>query len=565
MIYPSQRNESEELIMTIDKYTDWNTLPGEIVSYIAATRSQMVDDEKRCAAILELDQPVGEYTPFVVSFVGRFKTGKSSLINALLGMDILPTKATTATTVITRIIYGPTMCAYVRERGNLRPVSIREAQEVILNHKVSDVNNTPDVIFELPVDWLKGNIELRDTPGMDDSAQNGLLEAIALNALKDTDLCVLVYDAYQFISAKEREITQKAQEQLGGNIVFAVNRTNLINSIEGLNQVEKAAKTVFSGMGNDLVGNDRHYLMCSAPGMVDLDGFDVWLKDILAPGHTDRLNSLRKRAVSSGISEMYEEVSGGLKGLVTEASDLLSELSAEHKRRIDKAQQEINRARNNRRNKVLADRLKVELALCDTTGLQAHIKEKRSGNAQSYDAFSKVTVRDFYSNKAAKTFTEYAPYMKTYGYDFIGKAVNSLTFPSTHTKTVAASGREVGGGAIFGGVIGFLFGGPAGAAVCAGIGAALGGSSSSVDDSESNTVSFVQSNVLNSIKTQLYSVFSREVQRIDSEAASKCAVCKSGLEVHIDAMRSLMQDLNRRLISEQLSRMEKYAKQYANQ
>ena len=151
--------------------------------------------------------------------------------------------------------------------------------------------------------------------------------------------------------------------------------------------------------------------------------------------------------------------------------------------------------------------------------------------------------------------------MKTYGYDFIGKAVNSLTFPGTHTKTVAASGGEVGGGAIVGGVIGLLFGGPAGAAVGAGIGAAFGGSSSSVDDSESNTISFVQSNVLNPIKTQLYSVFSREIQRIDSEAASKCAACKSGLEMHIDAMRRLMYDLNRRLISEQLSRMEKHAKQ----
>ena len=551
--------------MTIDKYTDWNTLPGEIVSYIAATRSQMADDEKRCAAILELDQPVGEYAPFVVSFVGRFKTGKSSLINALLGMDILPTKATTATTVITRIVYGPMICAYVREHGDLRPVSIQKAQDVILNHKVSDVGNTPDVIFELPVEWLKGNIELRDTPGMDDSTQNGLLEKISLNALVDTDLCVLVYDACQFFSAKEREITMKAQEQLGGNIVFAVNRTNLLHSVEDLNQVEKTAKTVFGDMGNDLVGNNRHYLMCSAPGMIELDDFDVWLKDILTPEHADRLNSLRKRAVSASISGVYEDVSGGLKGFVTEASDLLRELSEEHKRRIDKAQQEINRDRNNQRNKVLADRLKVEQALCDTTGLQAHIKEERSSNTQSYDAFydafSKVTVRTFYINKAAEAFTAYAPYMKTYGYDFIGKAVNSLTFPGTHTKTVAASGGEVGGGAIVGGVIGLLFGGPAGAAVGAGIGAAFGGSSSSVDDSESNTISFVQSNVLNPIKTQLYSVFSREVQRIDSEAASKCAACKSGLEMHIDAMRRLMYDLNRRLISEQLSRMEKHAKQ----
>lgn len=79
--------------------------------------------------------------------------------------------------------------------------------------------------------------------------------------------------------------------------------------------------------------------------------------------------------------------------------------------------------------------------------------------------------------------------------------------------------------------------------------------------SENNRFDAEQNASLISSYRSSYSVFSREVQRIDSEAASKCAVCKSGLEVHIDAMRSLMQDLNRRLISEQLSRMEKHAKQ----
>lgn len=545
--------------MTIDKYTDWNTLPGELASYIAATRSQMANNEKRCAAILKLDQPVAEYTPFVVSFVGRFKTGKSSLINALLGMDILPTKATTATTVITRIVYGPTTCAYVREHGDLRPVSIQEAQDVILNHKVTDVDNTPDVIFELPVDWLKGNVELRDTPGMDDSAQNGLLEAIALNALKDTDLCVLVYDAYQFFSAKEREITQKAQEQLGGNIVFAVNRTNLLNSIEGLNQVEKTAKTVFGGMGNDLVGNDRHYLMCSAPGMVDLDGFDVWLKDILAPEHADRLNSLRKRAVSSGISEMYGEVRGTLAALADETNGLLSELTAEHNRRITKAHEELNNAMRNQKNKVKADRLVVEKFLCDTNGLEAHLKEKRSGNTQSYEIFSKTTVREYYTKRAANAFSAYSPYMRRYSCEFIAQATNGLSFPGTHSRTQAASGGEVGGGAVFGGLIGSLFG-PVGAMIGAGIGAAIGGSSTNVDDSEANTVTFVQNNVLNAIKTHLSSVFSLELQRLDSEAGCACAACKSGLEDHMETVRNLIKDINSHLTGEQFNRMKAYVK-----
>lgn len=544
--------------MTIDQYSDKKARYGDIYAYITDVRKQMTAAQKQCSEILRLDRPVSKYSPFVVSFVGRFKTGKSSLINALLGMEILPTKATTATTVITRIVYGSTACAYIRQHGDLRPVSIHEAQDVILNHKVTDVDNTPEVIFELPVDWLKGNVELRDTPGMDDSAQNGLLEKIALNALKDTDLCVLVYDAYQFVSAKEREIMKKAQEQLGGNVVFAVNRINLLHSIEGLNQVEKVAQTVFSGMGNDLVGNDRHYLMCSAPGMVDLDGFDVWLKDILSASNANNLDLLRNQAVSSRIRETYEGVCGNLAALEDESKDLLNELTAEHECRIDNVQGGINSAMRSRKNKIKEDHMEVEELICNTSGLEAHLKEKRSGDTQSYDAFSKQTVREYYTKRAEDVFSSCCPYMERYGYDFIAKAVGELYFPGTHSRSQSASGGKVGGGALLGGIIGSIFGFGVGTAIGAAIGAAIGGSSTSVDDSEANTVIFVQSNVLNAIKTHLSDVFSSELDRIDSEADDACAACKSGMEEPMKAVKGLMRDLDMQLTGEPLSEMKMY-------
>lgn len=374
-------------------------------------------------------------------------------------MDILPTKATTATSVITRIVYGPTMCAYVREHGNLRPVSIQEAQDVILNHRVTDVYNTPEVIFELPVDWLKGNIELHDTPGMDDSAQNGLLEKIAQNALKDTDLCVFVYDACQFISARESEITQKVQTQLGGNVVFAVNRINLLNSIDGLNQVENMAKTVFSGMGNELVGNDRHYLMCSAPGMADLDGFDIWLKDIMDSSNADKLNDLRRRTASAKIGEMYEEVRGNLAAIEDEAKCLLDGMEKEHKRRIGNVQDGINSTMRSQKIRIKEDRMKVDEFLCDTSGLSEYlIKKKRSGNSRNYNAVSKAAVREYYTKRAEEAFSSYCPYMERYGYDFIAEAVDGFNFPGTHSYSKSASGSEVGSGAVIGGILGTIFG-----------------------------------------------------------------------------------------------------------
>lgn len=111
------------------------------------------------------------------------------------------------------------------------------------------------------------------------------------------------------------------------------------------------------------------------------------------PGYADLM---RERAASSGIGNMYAEVSAILKECMGEAANLMSALSVEHHHRIEKAQEEIKRESSNQRKKALEDRLKVEQFLCGTTGLQTYIQGKRSGNTQDYDAFSKGAVKDFY-------------------------------------------------------------------------------------------------------------------------------------------------------------------------
>ncbi len=48
-----------------------------------------------------------------IAFIGTFKSGKSTLINALIGRDILPTKANRATGVITEIVNSPELQAFI--------------------------------------------------------------------------------------------------------------------------------------------------------------------------------------------------------------------------------------------------------------------------------------------------------------------------------------------------------------------------------------------------------------------------------------------------------------------
>src|SRR6266571_7233152 len=44
---------------------------------------------------------------FLISVVGEFKRGKSTLLNALLGRDLLPTGVLPLTAVATEVAYGP--------------------------------------------------------------------------------------------------------------------------------------------------------------------------------------------------------------------------------------------------------------------------------------------------------------------------------------------------------------------------------------------------------------------------------------------------------------------------
>lgn len=261
------------------------------------TAEQVISDIKKSIdqyqqeldAVRSLDQPVTQYSPFVVSFVGKFKTGKSSLINALLGMELLPTKTTTCTSVVTRIIRGRKLRAWLGTGESRREVPLEEAKKAIQEYQVEDPMHPMDVILEVPVPWLSYGVELRDTPGMDDSAQNGHLETIAMNALKDTDLCICVYDASSMISSKERERSRYIHQSMGGNVVHIVNRTNLLNNVQQLHEIEALCDQFFGGMKpfeDKVSGTGEYYTVCSASGMVELDGFDLWLRKIISGKRT---------------------------------------------------------------------------------------------------------------------------------------------------------------------------------------------------------------------------------------------------------------------------------------
>lgn len=487
------------------------------------------------------NKPVSSETPFVISFVGRFKTGKSSLVNALIGADILPTKATTATSVVTRIFYGASAKCWLSDGNEDKEITIEEGKEIILNYKVTDVERPVEVIFELPIPWLKDNIELRDTPGMDDSSQDGNLEKIALNALNDTDLCICVYDASTMISEKERTRTQKIHSTMSGNVVYVVNCTNRLNSIESVHQVENLANNFFGSMDYSIPDMGKYYMVCSAPKMIELDGFDQWLKKFVYKNNLTMLNEVRKNTGVGQINTCRKDFVAKAEWYSERIEQQIEFLKNKHEEIIRKKQQENIRI-------VQAEVKEFDKKVIDManelSNTSSNLREKIQickNDGTDYESKTKTETQNYFIESYKAKIGNYGNYFEKNDVGFLKQAFNGITFPGVHTKAVAATTGEKSGWAIAGGIIGSIIAPGIGTAIGTAIGAAIGSADTTVDDSVYNTMSFIESSVVPLIKTAINEKISATRKKIKDK---KNQACNSGLEDLIAQTESVQKMIN---------------------
>ena len=103
-----------------------------------------------------------------VAILGQFKAGKSSFVNSLLGVPILPVGVVPVTTVITRLSYGPAKRAIVTYYdGRESEIGFSEIEEYISEAKNKANEKNVDVVdIELPSLEPYAGLRLVDTPGL---------------------------------------------------------------------------------------------------------------------------------------------------------------------------------------------------------------------------------------------------------------------------------------------------------------------------------------------------------------------------------------------------------------
>lgn len=144
-----------------------------------------------------------------VAVVGQFKAGKSSLLNSLMGMPLLPIRAVPATSVITVATYGAQPGAVMtRLSGTERSIDMDELKLYVTEqHNPHNCREVAQVRLTTPSLASYPDLELVDTPGL--GSVFGTASALSASWLPNIGAALVTVNATQPLSAADVALIQQ--------------------------------------------------------------------------------------------------------------------------------------------------------------------------------------------------------------------------------------------------------------------------------------------------------------------------------------------------------------------
>jgi len=229
-----------------------------------ATRLQSIATE---LGLAELGESIVEDTERRLSdsriravVLGEIKQGKSTLINALLGKDVLPTGVTPTTGATVIVREGDAPGPHLRREDDSRiGLEAERFNRLAKGPLTKDAKTDPDDegVLEYDVDAgvLPGALELVDTPGINDIAK--FRASVSRGELPHADILILALDATQLLNRTEMAFLKDAVAAVGGladsgaTLLLAVNRIDLIAERERPRLVEYIDSELAAMVGAD--------------------------------------------------------------------------------------------------------------------------------------------------------------------------------------------------------------------------------------------------------------------------------------------------------------------------
>jgi len=186
---------------------------------------------------------------FNLVLIGRFSRGKTSLVNAILGMDRLPTGIVPLTSVITSVAYGSAERVMLRFARSFMDQEVPLAslpQYVTQQGNPGNAKGINEAEVQLPAEFLRRGFHFVDTPGLGSAFEENTRTTESYLPEADAFLLVTSFDSP--LSEEEmrffREVSSSTRR-----IFFVLNKQDAVNEgerAEALDYVRRQLDAKFS-------------------------------------------------------------------------------------------------------------------------------------------------------------------------------------------------------------------------------------------------------------------------------------------------------------------------------
>jgi GTP-binding protein EngB required for normal cell division len=249
---------------------------------------------------------------FNLVVVGQFKRGKTSLINALLGVDILPVAVVPLTSIATIMTWGEALRIKVHfidgRMAEIKPESLSEYVTEKGNPK--NVKAVHEVFVTYPSPYLKDGVQLIDTPGVGSIYQHNT--DVAYQYLPKSDAALFLLSVDQPMSKAELDFLRDVKEY-ANKIFFLLNKADYLSEQDLKESMEFSRSALKESLGVDV-------MLFPMSARLALDGklksSDELLETSMLPGFSKVLHDFLMKEKGN---VLIRSVAGSLMRVVSQA------------------------------------------------------------------------------------------------------------------------------------------------------------------------------------------------------------------------------------------------------
>jgi GTP-binding protein EngB required for normal cell division len=273
-----------------------------------------------------------ESNSFQIAVFGRVSSGKSSLLNHILEMDVLPVGVNPITAVPTRIVHGsePRLTvAYVDGKPETMQIG-RLPEFVSEQFNAGNKKHVTRITVELPSQRLQDGVVFVDTPGLGSLATAGAAETLAY--LPQCDLGIVLIDAGSTLTQEDLSTVQSLYEAAIPGLIL-LSKADLLSPEDRDHAVKYISAQVSAQLGLKLSvysvstkGNDARLL-------------DEWFQNEIQP-LCERHQELAQQSIRRKIGALREAVEAAFKVRL----ELSEKGGKEDKKRLRVAETQLRKA-----------------------------------------------------------------------------------------------------------------------------------------------------------------------------------------------------------------------------